>query len=269
MIPAFHGEKNGYNKREVDEWVDTMLEEHHRLTSLNEQLMNDGAVHYAEPSPIIGDGMAKEKESEKTSSWISAVLFNLFFYTIIIVAVVGVFLFRSSGGNRPPQDIFGYSVMTILTRSMHDVIPQDSVIVTKQVDPNTIQVGDDITYLMSNNTTVTHRVMAIYDNYAGTGAPGFETQGTMNERPDAEIVIAANVVGKVIFHNQMLGRGILFIRTHILWIGILAGLLMALSMVLRIIFAKGKEERKEHTQVEKIHKQQLEKLVYQSLRKIG
>jgi len=268
MIPAFHGEKNGYNKREVDEWVDTMLEEHHRLTSLNKQLMNDGTVQYTEPPPTIGHRIAKEKESGNKSSRISAVFFDLIFYAIIIVAVVGVFQFRS-GGNGPPQDIFGYSVMTVLTRSMQDVIPQDSVIVTQQVDPNTILVGDDITYLMSNNTTVTHRVIAIHDNYAGTGAPGFETQGTMNERPDAEIVIAANVVGKVIFHNHMLGRGILFIRTHVMWIGILAGLLMALSMMLRIVFAKGKEERKEHTQVEKMQKQQLEKLVYQSLRKIG
>ena len=195
-------------------------------------------------TPKVVEGIVEETElPTKKPSQLKAICFNLVFYTSLIAIVFGVFLFRDSGVAGPPQNIAGYSVMTVLTRSMQDVLPQNSVIVTKQVDPSTIQVGDDITYLMSSNTTVTHRVISIHPNYAGTGQPGFETQGTMNERPDAEIVIAANVVGRVIFNSLALGKVILFIREHVLWVCILAGLVIALSVTLRVIFSKQKHER--------------------------
>ena len=278
MTPAFHGEKYGYNKREVDECIDNMLTENERITLVNKQLFllwvthlkeleaayqksreqgfHDETVAWSTLSTLLEESAAlqqsapdvqqmpevaeKAEHATKKPSRIKSICFNLVFYTALIAVVLGVFLFRDSGTAGPPQNIAGYSVMTVLTRSMQDVLPQNAVIVTKQVDPNTIQIGDDITYLMSNNTTVTHRVVDIHPNYAGTGQPGFETQGTMNERADAEIVIAANVVGRVIFCNLTLGKAILFIRAHILWVGIFAGLAIALSITLRVVFSKQK-----------------------------
>jgi len=205
-------------------------------------LLAESAQH-AQPEPTAQQVPEMPEKAElpmRKPSRIKSICFNLVFYSALVAIVLGVFLFKDSGTAGPPQNIAGYSVMTVLTRSMQDVLPQNAVILTKQVDPNTIRVGDDITYLMSNNSTVTHRVVSIQQNYAGTGQPGFETQGTMNERPDAEIVGAANVVGRVIFHSLSLGRAILFIRAHALWLSILAALVIALSMTLRVVFFKPK-----------------------------
>jgi len=277
MIPAFHSEKQGYNKREVDKYVDDMLAENKRITHVNNQLfllwltqssqneaietekLNGLLVESAklqqpvstvqhvpdisESVPQPADVTTEAKHHVKKSSKVKSICFNFVFYAALIAVVLGVFLFKDSGTMGPPQDIAGFSVMTVLTRSMQDVLPQNSLIVTKRVDPSTIQVGDDITYLMSNNSTVTHRVIKIHQNYAGTGQPGFETQGTMNERPDAEIVGAANVVGRVIFNSLTLGKIILFIRAHVLWVSILAALIIALGMTLRVVLSKHKHER--------------------------
>jgi len=123
--------------------------------------------------------------------------------------------------------------MTVLTRSMHDVLPQNALIVTRSVDPHTLQIGDDITFLTPQNTTITHRIVDVVPNYRNTGAPGFQTQGTMNPRPDAEIVPAVNVVGQVIFHNLMIGNAVLFIRTNLILVGVMLAIAVAIIIVLR------------------------------------
>ncbi len=99
----------------------------------------------------------------------------------------------------------GYSAFVVLTGSMEEVIPKGSLVFTKKVDPLELNVGDDITYMVSESTTVTHRIIEIEENYLGTGERAFRTQGVMNKDPDRNPVAAVNVVGKVIYHNKALG----------------------------------------------------------------
>ena len=286
MIPGFHTERDGYNKREVDDYIDYLLIENKKISHENielsqmwltkldqlekqylhcrEQGFKEENIAWGRLSTLLEKSQHRQRqalattqplaktsilgqESELTHGTeqgskkpgkIKAICFNLVFYLTLVVIVLGVFLFMGTNTAGPPKDIAGFSAMMVLTRSMQNTIPQNALIVTKQVDPTTIRIGDDITYLMSNNTTVTHRVIHIQNNYAGTGQPGFETQGTMNEKPDAEIVIASNVVGRVIFQSLALGRGILYIRAHIMWVGIFTGLIIALSIALRVVFSK-------------------------------
>jgi len=146
--------------------------------------------------------------------------------------LVGIFLVGSTADGSP-RNLLGFSAMTVLTRSMQSEIPQNSLVLIRHVEPAEIQVGDDITYLLRNNSTITHRVISIRENYENSGMLGFETQGLMNENPDSEIVLAANVIGRVIFHNLTLGRIILFIRANVLLIVILCATGIALSISLR------------------------------------
>ncbi|MCL2426388.1 MAG: signal peptidase I [Oscillospiraceae bacterium] len=177
----------------------------------------------------------------RVKAW--SIINGILFYGFLAALVFAAYIFGTSDPTGPPQDIFGFSLMTVLTRSMQDEIPQDSLIITRRVDPNTIQIGDDITYLRPNNTTITHRVVDIRPNYQNSGQPGFQMQGTMNAEPDAEIVGAANVVGLVIFHSLFFGNVILFIRANLMLIGIFTVLTIALIIVLRrLIFNKSKEQ---------------------------
>ena len=148
-----------------------------------------------------------------------------------------------SNNNTAPRNVFGYSYFTVLTTSMQSVIPQGSLIITKHVDPSQIKVGDDITYLVSYNTTFTHRVIDIYEDYYDTGMRGFQTQGVNNPLPDEEIVIAANIVGVVIFHIAGVGSVLTYIK-HNLWILIL---IFVILLVLITNFNTFKEAKKEES----------------------
>ncbi len=167
---------------------------------------------------------------------------DILFYVALAVFVLGVFLIRGSKDGTPTT-FMGFSALRVLTGSMEREIPQGSLIVTRSVDPETLEIGDDITYLSGVNNTVTHRIVDIMENYAGTGQRAFTTQGIMNDSPDSEPVPAANVVGKVIFHNLTLGKLLYFIRQYWAWLVALAAMLVGLAQCLKIVFRESKRER--------------------------
>lgn len=82
-----------------------------------------------------------------------------------------------------------------------DVYSKAAPVVSRRTDPSTLEIGDDITFMTGETTTVTHRIIGIVENYADTGQRAFQTQGVMNRTPDSQLVPAVNVVGKVVFHS--------------------------------------------------------------------
>lgn len=160
-----------------------------------------------ESSPHNGGEMiatVQEEPKQTRKSKALNIISNILFYLVIIGIVVGALLIKSSSGGRPTM-IAGFSAFRVLTSSMEDVYPKGSLIITKAVEPNELAIGDDITFMVSETSSVTHRIIGITQNYLGTGKPGFETQGVMNEKPDKDMVAYANVVGRVIFCSKALG----------------------------------------------------------------
>lgn len=156
----------------------------------------------AAATPVQEDSSAAKEPKKKKK--VASIIGNLMFYVLIIALVFGAFLIRSSQNGKPFM-VGGYSAMTVLTGSMQSVYPQGSLIVTKSTDANTLQIGDDITYMTGESSSITHRIIGITENYMDTGKRGFETKGVMNTEPDKEIVAAGNVVGKVVFCSKTLG----------------------------------------------------------------
>lgn len=161
---------------------------------------------------------------------------DILFYGVLVLLVVGAF-FLTGGTGSGPRMLAGYSAFTVTTGSMHDVLPQGSLIVTKQVDPETLQVGDDITYMANETASITHRIISIEEDYLDTGQPAFQTQGTMNAKPDSKLVPAANVVGKVVFCSYELGVAVGFIQGNwpllLFLVIVAAALFAALRRILR------------------------------------
>ncbi len=151
------------------------------------------------------DNHAKTKEKSAKKKTVISIIGDIFFYIIIIGIVVGAFLLKTGSGGQPSM-IAGYSGMTVLTSSMEDVYPKGSLIITRRVDADELQIGDDITFMINESSSVTHRIIGITESYLDTGERAFETQGTMNDKPDKEPVAAANVVGKVIFCSKAIGQ---------------------------------------------------------------
>jgi len=179
----------------------------------------------------------KQKKQKKIFVLIS----DLIFYFAIAAVMFSVLASGPNGGE--PRVFMGYSYFTVLTGSMQDEIPKGSFILVHSTDPQKLKVGDNITFMLNANTTVTHKIINIYENYENSGARGFQTKGVNNSSPDKDIVFEANVVGKVIFSVPMVGAIISSLKNNIFVVFIMFGLCIALSFFLRILFAKPKTQR--------------------------
>ena len=78
---------------------------------------------------------------------------------LLIVLVVFIFIMRATGST---PTIFGFSIFRVQTDSMIPTLQVGDVILTKQVAPEEIQMGDIVTYECRSGAlegqTITHRV---------------------------------------------------------------------------------------------------------------
>ena len=173
-----------------------------------------------------------ERKLKKAAAFITGSLF----YIVLAAIVVSVFLL-SYTNSATSQNIFGYSAMIMLTGSMQSEIPKDSLVITRRTDPENIKLGDDISYLIGSDFIVTHRVIGIHEQYTENGDRGFVTKGTDNENADREVVPAANVIGRVVFHHDRTGSAILLIKQNLVLTIFACVLLITLITLIRF-FAK-------------------------------
>ncbi len=158
--------------------------------------------------------------------------------------------------DRPPS-VLGFTSLATLSGSMSGVakdhIEVGDLIITKAVNPDTLKVGDIITFIEEEKTVVTHRIVAI--NEDGT----FTTKGDANNTEDQMPVAKENVIGRFLFRIPKLGDAVLFAQTPIgmlVVIGVPVGLYILFDMLLR---AKQNKEAKKKADEEKSSKEDLEK----------
>jgi signal peptidase len=174
-------------------------------------------------------------------SRLGKIIADVLFYALLLCLVGGAFLLAQ--GDKKP--ILGYSLMNVITGSMQSVYPVGSLVVVKETDSDTIQIGDDITFVKEDETAVTHRVIGITDDYEGTGERGFETQGVDNDAPDFDIVRAVNVVGVVKCHVPKVGQWLEWLRSNlVITLCFTAGILL-LAILLKGAFKKIPENKNE------------------------
>jgi len=160
---------------------------------------------------------------------------DVLFYVVIAFIIITTLIF--GGKTHDGVQLFGYSGFTVLSGSMQREIPEGSLVITKNVDADTIEIGDDITFIRSDNATVTHRVVNIIEGYSENGNRGFQTKGVENPDPDREIVHAGNVIGIVKFSIPELGYMLSYVSEHIVIVfAILGGILVA-AIALGKVFA--------------------------------
>lgn len=162
---------------------------------------------------------------------------DLLFYGVLVVLIVGTVILTGSG-EQGPRSFAGFTAQTVLTSSMEDVYPKGALVISRHTDPNTLEIGDDITFMTSETTTITHRIIGIVEDYAGTGQRAFQTQGVMNENPDSQLVPAVNVVGKVVFHSYAAGKVVDFLKSTWPLLLFFLVLLAVLVRVLRYIYRR-------------------------------
>ena len=104
----------------------------------------------------------------------------------------------------------GIDTYVVLSGSMEPVHKTGGLIyTTKNIDTDELEVGDVITFKMSETTIATHRVIDI-KNDGGTRM--FQTKGDANPNPDQNLVPEQNVIGKSLFSIPYLGYAANYIQ---------------------------------------------------------
>lgn len=97
--------------------------------------------------------------------------------------------------------LVGLKVYTVVSGSMEPTYSLGDLIYVKDVPPESIEVGDPITFVLNESLTVaTHRVVAV-----DAENQRFTTKGDANEVEDAAPVHFNNLIGKPIFAIPLLG----------------------------------------------------------------
>ncbi|MBR6789847.1 MAG: signal peptidase I [Oscillospiraceae bacterium] len=140
----------------------------------------------------------------------------------------------------------GFHVFTVLSGSMEPTYPTGSLICVRPVETAELETGDIITYLVSDNTLVTHRIAGVVPDGQDPSVLRFRTKGDANETEDMLLVHQNNVVGTPFFCIPGVGYVVEYIRRPPGIFAAVAGLsLLALLMFLPDLFAKEDEDEEE------------------------
>ena len=130
---------------------------------------------------------------------------------MMIFTVISVTTF-----NRNDRDLFGYKAYIVKTDSMSaSGIQAGDLILSKEVDPNTLKPGDIITFLSQDTESfgeiVTHMIRAKTTD--ANGNAGFITYGTTTDVDDETVVTYLYILGKYEGHVPKLGTFFNFLKT--------------------------------------------------------
>ena len=118
--------------------------------------------------------------------------------------------------------LLGMTPLAVLSGSMEPTYHVGSLIYVKDADPQDVQIGDPITFKISDDTMVTHRVVAI-----DTEAQTFQTKGDANDNVDGGAVAYENLVGKPVFTIPYMGYLAVYANT--------TGMIVMVTVILVIL----------------------------------
>lgn len=159
----------------------------------------------------------------------------------ILVALVVILALLLVGAR-----VVGLQVFTVLSGSMEPTYHTGSLIYVKEVDPYTIEVGKPITFMLNEDTVVTHRVVGIVPDEEDPTVIRFRTKGDANEAEDGGLVHYKNVIGTPIFSIPYLGYVAEYIQHPPgMYIAISAGAILLLLVFIPDIFADDKDKEQD------------------------
>lgn len=170
------------------------------------------------------------KAVKKIWDWISGILVAV--VVLLAIALVGV-------------RVVGLQPYVVLSGSMEPTYHVGSLIYVKAVDYKELTVGDPITYMVSQDTVVTHRIIEVLVDEEDPNTIRYFTQGDANDVPDGMSVHYKNIIGKPVFSIPYLG----YVSNYIQnppgsYVSIAAGALLILLVFLPDIFGEDESSKK-------------------------
>lgn len=120
---------------------------------------------------------------------------------LVVVSVIGSIQSKGKDWNVP--GLGKYKWLTVLSGSMKPTFNPGDLIIDEKVNPNTLKVGDTVTYIFGDRFLATHRIVKINKDNKGTIT--FKTKGDSNNAMDDLNVSANAIVGKYLFRIPLVG----------------------------------------------------------------
>lgn len=157
---------------------------------------------------------------------------------VVLVVIFAIFLMGSR--------LMGMQVFNVISGSMEPTYSVGDLLYVKTVDPDSVKVGDPITFVLNEDLVVaTHRVVWI-----DAENRHFYTKGDANETEDAAPVHFNNLVGVPVFAVPLLGYVSAYIQNPPgMYVAIGLGVVLIASVFLPDLMTK--EEKKEKQEEDK------------------
>jgi signal peptidase len=164
-----------------------------------------------------------------------------FLYIVVVLMLLVVVIQRASNNS---VALGGYRIFNVATGSMVPVYEVGDVLVSQEIDPSQIKVGDDIVYLGEKgdfkNRVVTHRVISVWQE---DGTYKIITKGVANDEADPEIT-SDQVYGKIVYKMQILSfiSKTLIENIYVFYFAVFLPIALILFSILKKIFTKSDED---------------------------
>ena len=141
--------------------------------------------------------------------------------------------------------LVGLQPYIVLSGSMEPTYHVGSLVYVKKVDYKQLQVGDPITYMISQDTVVTHRIIEVLVDEEDPNTLRYFTKGDANDAPDGTSVHYKNIIGKPVFSLPYLG----YVSNYIqhppgMYLAIAAGAILMLLVFLPDLFEEDGDKKK-------------------------
>lgn len=131
----------------------------------------------------------EKKWYQKISNW----LFIIAVAVLVPILLVNLsIMFQANTDKDKVPSVFGYKPFIVLSGSMETDIRVGDLIITREVDPTTLKVGDVIAFRDPEGTVTTHRIIELVACYTDTC---FITKGDNNSSQDNQLVELEDVEG--------------------------------------------------------------------------
>lgn len=139
---------------------------------------------------------------EKVVKIVSKILYQILIIVCVLIAAV-IILQKVSNSNK---SIAGYRIFRVITGSMEPEYDVGEVVISKEVDPKSIKVGDDIVYLGSygeySGKIIMHEVVAIDTDENGN--LNFHAKGLHSSSVEDPQIKERQIYGVVKFKSGIL-----------------------------------------------------------------
>ena len=162
-------------------------------------------------------------------------VWNALTTTLVIIVVLLALLLAG------PR-LIGMDVFTVLSGSMEPTYHTGSLIYVKDVDPYKIEAGQVITFMLSEDTVATHRVIEVVPDETDSSVVRFRTKGDANNAEDGSLVHYKNVLGTPVFTIPQLGYLANYIQNPPgMYLAISAGAILLMMVFIPDLFIKEEE----------------------------